>query len=80
MCAALVNTADGVKIEVLVMKTVSAALLMWLVSILVPLRRCGAVSAKVTVSTDLRSAMPLVGCWPGCLYRVGTTLHPLVMA
>ena len=53
MSETLLNTADGVKIEVLMMKTVSAALLMWLVSILVPLRRCGAVSAKGTASADV---------------------------
>ena len=65
--------ADGVKIEVLVMKTVSAALLMWLVSILVPLRRCGAVSAKGTASADLQAARRLVRWWDWELYRVCST-------
>ena len=44
------NTGDGVKIEALMMKTVSAALLMWLVSILVPLRRCVTPSQDVCVT------------------------------
>ena len=42
------------------MTKVSAALLMCGVSILVLLRRCGAVSAKVLASTDLRAARRLV--------------------
>ena len=66
-------TGHGVKIEALMMKTVSAALLMWLVSILVPLRRCGAVSAKGTVSADLRAARRLVRWWDWELYGVCST-------
>ena len=44
----------------MMMTKVSAALLMCGVSILVLLRRCGAVSAKVLASTDLRAARRLV--------------------